>query len=106
VKKVDTLKYGIRITAFAMFLAASLQTGGAHQFSTKVADCVTLECAAAVPTSHSFDPPGNSQESSSNTTPRPATKSEYVREGRWRKLPGNFVHDQKDMWLTFPQRLA
>jgi membrane-associated phospholipid phosphatase len=106
VKKVGTLNYGIGIIALAMFLAASLQTAGAQQFSTKAADCVTLECAAAAPTSYSFGPPGNSQESSSNTTPRPATETAYVREGRWRKLPGNFVHDQKDMWLTFPHRLA
>ncbi len=37
--------------------------------------------------------------------PKPATNSTYVREGVWRKLPSNFLHDQKDMWL-FPLKVA
>lgn len=37
--------------------------------------------------------------------PKAAASSTYVREGQWRKLPANFLHDQKDMWL-FPLRVA
>jgi membrane-associated PAP2 superfamily phosphatase len=28
------------------------------------------------------------------------------REVTWKSLPGNFLHDQKDIWLTFPIRLV
>jgi len=29
-----------------------------------------------------------------------------TREITWRALPGDFAHDQKDIWLTFPRQLA
>jgi membrane-associated phospholipid phosphatase len=28
------------------------------------------------------------------------------REATWRSLPGDFLHDQKDIWWTFPKQLA
>jgi hypothetical protein len=69
--------------------------------------CVSLDCAAASAKSHSFGAIPDAQESSSasSNSPKPATSSDYVREGEWRKLPANFLHDQKDMWL-FPVKVA
>jgi membrane-associated phospholipid phosphatase len=70
--------------------------------------CVSLDCAAAAKT-YSFDEPtgADAQESSANTAipPNPGTSLDPVREGVWRKLPSNFLHDQKDMWL-FPVKVA
>jgi hypothetical protein len=36
--------------------------------------------------------------------PKPATKSDHGREGVGRKLPGYFIQDQKDMWVTYPRK--
>jgi membrane-associated phospholipid phosphatase len=81
-------------------------TGRAQEFAKGQADCVSLDCAEAGK-SYSFDAIPDPQDSSAPATvsPKPATKSDFVREGVWRKLPANFVHDQKDLWL-FPVRVA
>jgi hypothetical protein len=68
---------------------------------------VTLDCAAAAKT-YSFDETRAPQDSSSapSNPPTPATTNDDpVREGTWHKLPSNFWHDQKDMWL-FPVKVA
>src|SRR5262249_20071891 len=46
----------------------------------------------------------DSQRAASPSAGKPS--SGYVREGVWHKLPGNFVHDQKDMGVTYPKKLA
>jgi membrane-associated phospholipid phosphatase len=94
-------------TVVLVGLFALTPTADAQKHSSNWSNCVTLECAAAEPPSYSFDPVPDTAESSS-TTPRtalPATNTDYVREGVWRKLPANFVHDQKDIWL-FPLKVA
>jgi hypothetical protein len=52
------------------------------------------DAASQAPQDRSAPPPAGSE--TTVATPREAT---------WRKLPGNFLHDQKDMWL-FPVKLA
>jgi membrane-associated phospholipid phosphatase len=52
------------------------------------------DAAGRVPGDASAPPPARS--TTTVATPREAT---------WRKLPGNFLHDQKDIWL-FPVKLA
>jgi membrane-associated phospholipid phosphatase len=37
---------------------------------------------------------------------RQTPESPNEREATWKTLPGNFLHDQKDIWLTFPAQLA
>ena len=96
VKNSKVCGYGI-VTAVLAGLFALTPTASAQQHSSNWNDCVTLECAAAEPPSYWFDPAPNTAESSP-TAPRPplpATNSNYVREGVWRKLPANFVHDQR-----------
>jgi membrane-associated phospholipid phosphatase len=72
--------------------------------------CVTLACAASAPKTYSFeqpfDDPPQQRSIQAEDPPKPATNSDHVREGVWRKLPGNFVHDQKDMWVTYPRKLV
>jgi membrane-associated phospholipid phosphatase len=81
-------------------------TAKAQEFAKHQADCLSLDCAEAGK-SYSFGAMPDPQDSSAPATvpPKPATKSDFVREGVWRKLPANFVHDQKDLWL-FPVRVA
>jgi membrane-associated phospholipid phosphatase len=81
--------------------AASAAQG--QEFAGRPIACVSLDCAAAAK-SYSFEeiPRADTQESTANTTTPPKSAT---REGVWRKLPSNFVHDQKDMWL-FPVQVA
>src|SRR5882757_6311255 len=94
------------VAVLMALLGATGPTAMSQQFAKLQADCLTLDCAVARK-SYSFDAMPDSQESSTTATtpPKPATKSDSVREGAWRKLPSNFVHDQKDLWL-FPVRVA
>ena len=44
-----------------------------------------------------------------NQTMRPGvdtTTGRPQREATWRSMPGDFLHDQKDIWWTFPKQLA
>src|SRR5216683_4340753 len=93
--------------AMTLALGAAPHSARAQKISVRGAACVSLDCAAAQK-SYSFEPPVRAQESQSATSiPQQAAASpDFVREGVWRKLPGNFVHDQKDMWLAFPAKLA
>ena len=93
------------LVAFGVPLAPAARS---QEFAGRPIACVSLDCAAAVKT-YSFDetPDTDTQQSSTNASipPKPATGSDPVREGVWRKLPSNFVHDQKDMWLL-PVKVA
>jgi hypothetical protein len=93
------------LVAFAFPLAPAARS---QEFAGRPIACVSLDCAAAGKT-YSFDetPDTDTQQSSANASvpPKPATGSDPVREGVWRKLPSNFVHDQKDMWLL-PVKVA
>ena len=58
---------------------------------------------APVPTaedSHGADAQGPGVTFSKNSV------HEATREITWRTLPGDFAHDQKDIWLTFPRQLG
>jgi hypothetical protein len=85
---------------------ATVPEARCQEFAKRQSECLTLNCSSAS-RSYSFDEMPEPQESSSTTAipPKTATKSNFVREGEWRKLPANFLHDQKDMWL-FPLKVA
>jgi hypothetical protein len=52
------------------------------------------------------DAAGQAPEDASAPPPAGSTTTvATLREATWRKLPGNFLQDQKDMWL-FPVKLA
>jgi membrane-associated phospholipid phosphatase len=83
--------------------------GSAQDFSRPYQPlCLRLICSPEK--SYSFDAApyvAATQESSSQPAalPRAAVDFDPVREGAWRKLPSNFLHDQKDIWL-FPVKVA
>jgi membrane-associated phospholipid phosphatase len=93
----------LRCVMVAFVFGAASQSARAQETFGRTTDCVSLDCAAAAK-SHSFEPEFG-QESRSSITP-PPSQADFVREGVWRKLPGNFVHDQKDMWIRLPKKLA
>jgi len=101
----------LRLCATGMVVAVVLPFGAppvrAQIFAAHDVKCVTLECAASAPKTYSFDPPKDQQESSAGVPQSPASGTHgRIREGLWRKLPGNFVADQKDMWFNYPRGLV
>ena len=105
----DAPRHGLFIVGLAILLPLVASPARGQRFSQRYADCLSLDCAAAAK-SYSFDPspapPPQESSSASSIPPRPAAASaDPVREGTWRKLPSNFLHDQKDMWL-FPLKVA
>lgn len=105
----DAPRYGLFIVGLAILLLLVASPARGQRFSRRYADCLSLDCAAAAK-SYSFDPspapPPQESSSASLIPPRPAAASaDPVREGTWRKLPSNFLHDQKDMWL-FPLKVV
>jgi membrane-associated phospholipid phosphatase len=112
VKTLRQLTHATITTVFAgvsIFFATPMR---AREPAREMSACLTLECAAAAPKTYSFDEPLNdqppSQQPSGQTEapPKAAANPDHVREGLWRKLPGNFVQDQKDMWVTYPRKLV
>jgi membrane-associated phospholipid phosphatase len=104
--RVTETRRWVRIAALVALPACIASEARGQQFAVIPSDCATLDCAAGG-RSYSFDAMADQQESSTAAPipPKPATNSTYVREGVWRKLPSNFLHDQKDMWL-FPLKVA
>jgi membrane-associated phospholipid phosphatase len=100
------LRAGARIAAFLLALGCVSPAAWCQRFARRSMECVSLECAADGK-SYSFDSLPEAQEPGSTppSTPKPPTSRDFVRVGEWRKLPSNFVHDQKDMWL-FPVKVA
>jgi membrane-associated phospholipid phosphatase len=43
---------------------------------------------------------------SSGSSIRQAPENPVTREATWKSIPGDFIHDQKDIWWTFPTQLA
>ncbi len=94
-------------SAGAIFLSLA-PAGRAQDFSQPYQRlCLRLICSPEK--SYSFDaaPTGAQAESTSKPSgvPSAAVDPNPVRQGTWRKLPSNFLHDQKDMWL-FPVKVA
>jgi membrane-associated phospholipid phosphatase len=100
------LRHGARIAAFLGAFACAAPAARCQEFALRSIECVSLDCAASGK-SYSFDSLPETQEPGSTRSipPKPVTNSDFVRVGEWRKLPSNFVHDQKDMWL-FPLKVA
>ncbi|HXM95903.1 MAG TPA: phosphatase PAP2 family protein [Candidatus Dormibacteraeota bacterium] len=63
--------------------------------------------SAAPPTVAALGPSEDVERTSTSKldSPLPSSSAADEREVSWRKLPVNFLHDQKDMWL-FPVQLA
>src|ERR1700736_1839937 len=97
----------VRFGALAALSVAAAPAARCQEFAHRPKACLSLDCAAGSAKPYSFDAMPDSQEpsSTSSISPKPATSSDYVREGEWRKLPANFLHDQKDMWL-FPVKVG
>jgi len=106
-RRVIAPRYGARMAVLALLALLVYPTARAQRIGRPQIECLDLDCAAASAKSYSFDEMPGAQESASAASipPKPATRADYVREGQWRKLPANFVRDQKDMWL-FPVRVA
>jgi membrane-associated phospholipid phosphatase len=110
VKASRPLTYASVAAVFAGALTVLVSPARADDVVRKMHGCITLACAAAAPKTYSFEQPldHSPQQPSTQTesSPKLTTNSDHVREGVWRKLPGNFVHDQKDMWVTYPRKLV
>src|ERR1700751_3164149 len=93
-------RFGKPALVFALLWMLQSANTGAQQAG--VPPSVNLGASAtnqAPPATNQAPPPGTAPPAAGSTTiPLP-------REATWRKLPGNFVQDQKDLWL-FPVKLA
>jgi hypothetical protein len=86
-----------------------------HRFATMLAFAVLSTCPAGIACAQertAIPPLDNEREAASQaregTSAPPAPGSTAIaatREATWHKLPGNFLQDQKDMWL-FPLKLG
>ena len=98
------------LSAFSLLLAGALNKGSAQSLSN-LPDDPGLAATSAVPErmvlpdsparSAVLDDPGPTRRPAVDTTTGVAQ-----REATWRSLPGDFLHDQKDIWWTFPKELA
>jgi membrane-associated phospholipid phosphatase len=100
----------IAISAISILLICAPNMGGAQENATlpdepglavrfAVPEQMRLPDGPAPPTV--LDEPGQSMRPSVDTT-----TGTPQREATWRSLPGDFLHDQKDIWWTFPKQLA
>jgi len=103
-------KHSITISAVSLLLTCALNEGHAQ-------DSVNLPDEPGVAAVHADlgrmvlpDSPARSVvPDDPGQTIRPAvdnTTGTQQREATWRSLPGDFLHDQKDIWWTFPKQLA
>jgi membrane-associated phospholipid phosphatase len=100
----------IAISAISILLICAPNKGGAQEFAN-LPDEPGLAVRPAVPEqmilpdgpapSTALDDPGQSMRPAVDT-PTGAPQ----REATWRSVPGDFLHDQKDIWWTFPKQLA
>jgi PAP2 superfamily len=69
--------------------------------------CLAEPVLARAQETTDLPPLGCDQDAAGQAAPPPAGSTTVAppREATWRKLPGNFLQDQKDMWL-FPVKLA
>ena len=98
------------LSTFSLLLAGALNKGGAQGLSN-LPDDPGLTAISAVPERLVLpDSPARSAvPDDPGQTMRPAvdtTTGVAQREATWRSLPGDFLHDQKDIWWTFPKQLA
>jgi membrane-associated phospholipid phosphatase len=86
-------RFGKPTLVFALLWLLQSANAGAQQ--AEVPPSVNLGANAT----NQAPPPGTAPPAAGSTT------IALPREATWRKLPGNFVQDQKDLWL-FPVKLA
>ena len=102
-----TLTHRLALAVFALAAPVCTSSAQAQSSFAKNTICATLECAASAPRTFSFDSPSHPQDSSPSAAQSLSTGSQgRIREGEWKKLPGNFVADQKDMWVNYPRGLV
>jgi membrane-associated phospholipid phosphatase len=87
----------------ALLICCGLALASTQVHAQDYANLPDAPAAAPLP-----DAPTGPMHDDSGQTARPAvdtTTGVPQREATWRSLPGDFLHDQKDLW-TFPIRLA
>ena len=100
----------IAIPAISILIICAPNKGGA-QNNADLPDEPGLAVFRAVPEHIPLpdDPDPSAAPDDSGQTMRPeadTTTGSPQREATWRSLPGDFLHDQKDIWWTFPKQLA
>jgi membrane-associated phospholipid phosphatase len=98
------------ISVFPLLLAGALNKGSA-QSSSNLPDEPGLAAAATFPERMDLpDSPARSavpDDSGQTMSPKvDMTTGVPQREATWRSIPADFLHDQKDIWWTFPKNLA
>jgi membrane-associated phospholipid phosphatase len=98
------------LSAASLLLACALLKGHAQE-SVTLPDEPGLAAPLSVPERMVLpDSPAQSAVSGDpGQTMRPSFETATgtpQREATWRSLPGDFLHDQKDIWWTFPKQLA
>jgi membrane-associated phospholipid phosphatase len=98
------------ISVFPLLLAGALNKGSA-QSSSNLPDEPGLAATATFPERMALpdSPAPSALPDDSGQTTSPAvdmTTGVPQREATWRSIPGDFLHDQKDIWWTFPKNLA
>ena len=96
------------LSSVSLLLACALNQGRA-QDSTNLPDDPGLQAHLSVPERLPDSPAPLAALDDPGQTMRPAVDSTTgtpQREATWRSMPGDFLHDQKDIWWTFPKQLA
>jgi hypothetical protein len=100
------LRHGARIAAFLGAFACAAPAARCQEFARRSIECGSLDCAASGKSYSFHSLPETQEPDSTRSIPlKLVTSSDFVRLGERRKLPSNFVYDQKDMWL-FPLKVA
>jgi membrane-associated phospholipid phosphatase len=93
------------LTFTSLLLGCALNQGRAQEYASLPDDpgLAVKPAADGLPGNFALlpDDPGQTMKPSVDTT-----TGVPQREATWRSLPGDFLHDQKDIWWTFPKQLA
>jgi membrane-associated phospholipid phosphatase len=98
----------IALSAISILIICAPNKGGA-QNNANLPDEPGLTVLHSVPEDISLSDGPSAIPDNPVPTVRPAvdtTTGTPQREATWRSLPGDFLHDQKDIWWTFPKQLA
>ncbi len=88
-----------------LFLPFALSQGHAQEYATLPDDPgLTVKPAPESPSRDYANLPDDHDRTATPTVD--TTTGVPQREATWRSLPGDFLHDQKDIWWTFPKQLA
>jgi membrane-associated phospholipid phosphatase len=81
------------------------ETWGTHDRGTRESSSSTTDVSAAGAGEDAL-PDAPEPEAAAAASERYHPERADARVVTWRSLPGDFLHDQKDIWFTFPGRLA